>query len=88
MNLTLSVEDKLVEKAREVAAKQGTSLQALVRQYIETLAGAREGAGLVEQLEEQWRVADRHLKEHPPKGYKFNRDDLYEERLGRRRRGE
>jgi predicted HicB family RNase H-like nuclease len=52
MNLTLSVDDKLVEKARQVASRQGTSLQALVRQYIETLAGSREGAPLVERLEE------------------------------------
>ena len=88
MNLTLSVDDKLVEKARQVAARQGTSLQALVRQYIETLAGSREGAALVQRLEEHWRDADKHLREHPPKSYKFNREDLYEDRVGRRRRGE
>src|SRR2546430_4936872 len=88
MNLTLSVDDKLVEKARQVASRQGTSLQALVRQYIETLAGSREGAALVQRLEEQWREADRHLREHPPKKYKFDREELYADRIGRRRRGE
>src|SRR2546422_11598917 len=87
MNLTLSVDDKLVEKARQVASRQGTSLQALVRQYIETLAGSREGAALVQRLEEQWREADRHLREHPPKKYKFDREELYADRIGRRRRG-
>lgn len=88
MNLTLSVDDKLVEKARQVASRQGTSLQALVRQYIETLAGSREGAALVRRLEEQWRDADKYLREHPPRNYRFDRDDLYEDRVGRRRRGE
>ena len=88
MNLTLSVDDKLVDKARQVASRQGTSLQALVRQYIETLAGSREGAALVERLEEHWREADKHLRDHPPKSYKFNREALYEDRVGRRRRGE
>jgi len=63
MNLTLSVDDNLVEKARQVASRQGTSLQALVRQYIETLAGSREGAALVQRLEEQWREADKHLRD-------------------------
>src|SRR3989442_12450221 len=87
MNLTLSVDDKLVEKARQVASRQGTSLQALVRQYIETLAGSREGAALLQRLEEQWREADRHLREHPPKKNKFDREELYAERIGRRRRG-
>jgi len=87
MNLTLAVDDKLVEKARQVARRQGTSLQALVREYIETLAGSREGAVVVERLEEHWREADKHLRDHPPKSYTFDRDELYEDRLSRRRRG-
>jgi Family of unknown function (DUF6364) len=85
MNLTLSVDDELVEKARQVASRQGTSLQALVRQYIETLAGSREGVALVERLEEHWREADKHLQRYPAKRYKFERDELYGDRLGRRR---
>lgn len=88
MNLTLSVDDKLVEKARQVASRQGTSLQALIRQYIETLAGSREGVALVKRLEEQWREADKHLRQHPPKSYKFDREELYADRVGRRRRSE
>ena len=88
MNLTLSVDDKLVEKARDVAARQGTSLQALVRQYIEMLAGTREGRALVERLEEHWREADKHLRQHPAKNYRFDRDELYADRVGRRERGE
>lgn len=82
------MDDKLVEKARQVASRQGTSLQALLRQYIETLAGSREGVALVDRLEEHWREADKHLCEHPPRGYKFDRDELYEDRTGRRRRVE
>jgi hypothetical protein len=88
MNLTLSVDDKLVEKARQVASRQGTSLQALVRQYIETLAGSREGAALVDRLEQHWGEADRHLRLHPAKRYKFDRNELYEDRVGRRPRGQ
>jgi len=87
MNLTLSVDDDLVEKARQVASRQGTSLQALIRRYIETLVGSREGAALVEQVEEHWREADKHFREHPPKSHKFDRDELYEDRVGRRRHG-
>jgi Family of unknown function (DUF6364) len=87
MNLTLSVDDDLVEKARQVASRQGTSLQALIRRYIETLVGSREGAGLVEQLDEQWREADKHFREHPPKRHHFDREELYEDRVGRRRHG-
>lgn len=79
MNLTLSVDDKLVEKARQVASKQGTSLQALVRQYIETLAGSREGVALVERLEAHWREADKLSR---TKNHKFDRESLYADRVG------
>ena len=72
-----ATDKKLREPAPCVAARQGTSLQALVRQYIETLAGSRETASLVEQLEEHWRDADKHLKEHPARSYTFNREELY-----------
>ncbi len=88
MNLTLAVDDELVEKAREVASRQGTSLQALVRQYIETLAGSSESAALVEQIEENWREADKYLREHPAKAHRFDRDELYQDRVGHHRRGE
>jgi hypothetical protein len=71
-----------------VASRQGISLQALVRQYIETLAGSREGTALVERLEGHWREADKALRANPPMGHKFERDELYEDRVGRRQRGE
>jgi uncharacterized protein DUF6364 len=87
MNLTLSVDDKLVEKARQIASRQGTSLQALIRRYIETLAGSSEGEALVEQLQEHWREADKDLQRHPANRSRFNREDLYEDRIGRGRRG-
>lgn len=86
MNLTLSVDEKVVEKARQVAARQGTSLQALVRRYIEALAGAREGVTIVERLEGLWHEADKHFRVTAPRSFKFNRNELYGDRVARRRR--
>jgi DNA-binding transcriptional ArsR family regulator len=45
-----------------------------------------DDAALVDRLEEQWREADDHLQHHPEKSYGFDRDQLYEDRVGRRRR--
>jgi hypothetical protein len=87
MNLTVSVDDEAVEKAREVAASQGTSLQALVRQYIASLGGERDGASLVARLEEHWKTADKELKARPLGNFKFDREAIYEERIGRWTRG-
>ena len=45
MNLTLSIDDQLVERAREVARLQGTSLQELLRAYVATLGGQGQRNG-------------------------------------------
>ena len=87
MNLTLSVDDDVVERARTVAASQGTSLQALVRRYLETLAGKPTGNELVKRIEEGWRASDEYFARHPAKPFKFNRDEIYAERLDRMMKG-
>ncbi len=50
MNITLSVEDRLLERAREVARRQGVSLNQLVRHYLETVAGEVSGEVAAETL--------------------------------------
>lgn len=77
-NITLAVDAKTVEKAREVARQQGTSLNALIRDYIEQLAGHRSGAEISRQLDSLWAQSSGHSR-----GTRFRREDLYEERLGR-----
>jgi hypothetical protein len=54
MNLTLAVDEALVERARAVAREQGTSLNALIREYIEQLAGQVTGDELLAELEQLW----------------------------------
>jgi Family of unknown function (DUF6364) len=80
MNLTLSISDELVERAREVARQQGTSLNALVRKYLESLAGARRGEDVARQFDDLWRERSGHSG-----GWQFRREELYEERVGRGR---
>jgi len=79
VNLTLSVDDRTLERAREVAREQGTSVNALIREYLERLAGARTGAQTLADLERQWAEKLGHS------GRRVRRDDLYEDRLGRPR---
>lgn len=80
MNLTLSVADDVVERAREVAQQQGTSLNALVRTYLERLAGRPGGEDLAGQFGALW-----HERSGRSGGWRFDREELYEERLGRGR---
>jgi hypothetical protein len=72
MNLTVSVDPRVVERARQVALRQGTSLNALVRGFLEGLAGVRSGAQLAKELQAQWNASSGDLK-----GEGFTRDDAY-----------
>ncbi|MEX2500585.1 MAG: DUF6364 family protein [Wenzhouxiangellaceae bacterium] len=41
-NLTLSLDDELLQKAREAALREHTSVNALVREYLKQYVNARE----------------------------------------------
>ncbi|MEP6865817.1 MAG: DUF6364 family protein [Deltaproteobacteria bacterium] len=77
MNLTLSVDEALVERARESARQRGTSLNALIREYIEVLAG-HSGEETLAAFEAMWDQPGRSSD-----GKSLGRDEIYEERLGR-----
>jgi hypothetical protein len=76
MNVTLSVDDELLKEAREVARKQGTSLNDMIRSYLQTVVGVRSGDALVEELDQLW-------SDHPGHsgGGSFDRADAYKGRL-------
>ena len=78
MNLTLSVDEQLVERAREAARKQGSSLQDLVRGYIAQLAG--QGDDLSTALEQSWKRADLRVAKRPARAAPLSREELYAER--------
>lgn len=77
MNITLSIDEQLVERARAVAREQGTSLNALIREYIEVLAGQRGAKTVLEQFETLWATPGNSS------GKRFERDEIYEERTRR-----
>jgi hypothetical protein len=69
-NLTLSVDEQLVERARLAAQAMGSSLNQLIREHIERLAG-------VEQSEAQHLAFEQRAIKAKGKlgGWKFNRDE-------------
>lgn len=73
-NLTLTISDEVLLQARRRALELGTSVNALVRDYLESFAGtddtARVGAALV-QLSEQ------HFASSGPGGRTWTRDELH-----------
>jgi hypothetical protein len=71
MNLTLSIDDKLLEQAREAARAQGKSVNQMVREYLEQISAAGD---LESEIEEFRRTSGTGHR----KGWKFNRDELHE----------
>jgi hypothetical protein len=75
MNLTLSVDDEIVQRARRRADAMGKSVNQLVREYLEQLAGNTDREALLEEF--------REMSKHPTgdsKGWKFNRHEIHERR--------
>lgn len=78
VNLTLSVDEDVLDRARRVAQHQGTSLNALVRDYLAQLAGKKSGPDLAREMRETFKKPAGKFGD-----WKWNRDEIYEERLGR-----
>ena len=75
MNVTLSVDDEVIESARERAQALGTSVNQLVREYLERLAGKSDPDADAAEFEKLSRMANGDSR-----GWKFDRDELHERR--------
>ncbi len=88
-NLTLRIDEKTLAAARKVAALRGTTVAKLVRDYLAALAA--EG-GFNEETEAQKRARMKLVEMAEQSSgrssdWKWNRDEIYEERLARFRGG-
>jgi hypothetical protein len=80
-NLTITVDEGILKQARMRALEEDTSVNAVLREYLEEYAGRRQ-----EQLEAARRIIEssRGSKSGSgPGGRTWRREDAYEERLGR-----
>ena len=75
MNLTLSMDEKVIERAREAARQQGKSLNAVIREFLERFAGTQPGAEAAAELLSLMRKHGGHSG-----GKKITREDAYRRR--------
>ncbi len=73
MNLTLSLDPQIVERAREVARSMGKSLNQLIRDYLVALVAEGEPQQDVDELR---RLTE--LGKGRSRGWRFDRDELHE----------
>jgi hypothetical protein len=76
MNLTLSIDEVLVERARAVAAGRGKSLNQLVRDLLEAETGLHDGEARARILDDLWRNSTGRSG-----GVRIRREEAYEGRL-------
>ena len=75
MNITLSIDEELAERARAVAAGRGKSLNQLVRDLLENETGRHDGEGRARVLDELWSTSAGRSG-----GERFHREDAYVDR--------
>lgn len=75
MNITLSIDDEVIERARKLAAARGTSVNQLVRDYLESLVRPAGGDTFADDLRRLTRAGKGRSKR-----WRFNRDELHERR--------
>ena len=54
MNITLSIDNQVVAKARQIASVRGTSLNQLVRDYLEDLTRHNDMQSVLDELDAMW----------------------------------
>jgi len=70
MNVTLSLDDQLVTRARRKAEALGKSLNQLIRDYLQTVAGGDDPERSIEEFK---RLSGRGHS----RGWRFNRDEIH-----------
>ena len=73
MNITLSVDEQVAQRARDAAQKMGKSLNQAVRDYLEQLASTPCREQLWSQFEARCLQSSAQLN-----GWRFNRDEANE----------
>ena len=72
MNVTLSIDDQTLARARSLAQRRGTSLNQMIRDYLDTLT-ASDPSRAVAELERLWRE-----EEGDSSGWTWNREEAYD----------
>jgi hypothetical protein len=73
MDLTLSVDDEVVQAARRTAESLGSSVNKLVRGYLEQLAGKTDPASDADEFERLSLLA-----KGDSRGWKLKREELHD----------
>jgi hypothetical protein len=75
MNITLSIDEQLVQRAREKLRATGKTVNQEIREHLQHIAGDEDLEAAIEFLEKTSGMGK------PEPGWKWNREEIYEDRL-------
>jgi hypothetical protein len=75
MNVTLSIEDEVIQRARAKAEAMGTSVNQLIRDYLQQLAGKSDAAADAKEFARLSRLTHGNSR-----GWKFDREEIHQRR--------
>lgn len=76
MNVTLSIDEELLAHARELAARRGTSLNQMIRDYLQEIASDLSSEDIVRELATLWEQGAGDSA-----GGRWTREELHERSL-------
>jgi hypothetical protein len=79
VNVTLSLDDKLLKRARQLAARRGISLNQMIRDYLSGVTGEMSPDEAVAQLDALWAQGSGDSR-----GWRFDREELHDRAVLRR----
>ena len=82
MNITLSIDEEIVKKVRRIAMDKDTTLTALVREYLTSVANS-DAVDRKEQVARLMRSVEISSRDMGPRTW--TRDDLYDRKVLRQR---
>lgn len=74
-NLTITIDDRLLKQARMRALEDGTSVNAVLRTYLERYAGVGDGDAALGRFA---RLARQSTASSGPRGRTWTRDELHD----------
>ncbi len=77
MNITLSADKKLIQKVRAYARKRNTSLNNLIREYLQKLASDSDLNAIADEFEHN----ARSFGGRSENGFRFDREEIYDREL-------
>lgn len=75
-NVTLAVDEKLLEQSREYARRHHTTLNGMIRKYLVQTVAKPAGKGWLQEL---FRLADE--AHGNSRGWKWNRDEIHDRKV-------